>query len=89
MYGRIPGNKPEDAHLRVGKYVADTTVPGASVSHAGRFFMGNAGNTNSGFAKKRNYAICLKKSVNLNNLKKIDKFIDNSAQNDIIVTSNR
>jgi hypothetical protein len=53
MYGRIPGNKPEDAHLRVGKYVADTTVPGASVSHAGRFFMGNAGNTNSGFAKKK------------------------------------
>jgi hypothetical protein len=52
MYGRIPGNKPEDAHLRVGKYVADTTVPCASVSHAGRFFMGNAGNTNSGFAKK-------------------------------------
>jgi hypothetical protein len=52
MYGRIPGNKPEDAHLRVGKYVADMTVPGASVSHAGRFFMGNAGNTNSGFAKK-------------------------------------
>ena len=52
MYGRIPGNKPEDAHLRVGKYVADTTVPDASVSHAGRFFMGNAGNTNSGFAKK-------------------------------------
>ena len=53
MYGRIPGNKPEDAHLRVGKYVADTTVPAASVSHAGRFFMGNAGNTNSGFAKKK------------------------------------
>ena len=52
MYGRILGNKPEDAHLRVGKYVADTTVPGASVSHAGRFFMGNAGNTNSGVAKK-------------------------------------
>jgi hypothetical protein len=52
MYGRIPGNKPEDAHLRVGKYVADTIVPGVSVSHAGRFFMGNAGNTNSGFAKK-------------------------------------
>ena len=36
--------------------------------------------------QKRNYAICLKKSVNSNNLKKIDKFIDNSAQNDIILS---